>query len=133
MLVVDGIEFIVLNQASQVGKLKRQDSKGFQQQLEAFNEIVDVRDLGQHIVADDQVRRFSPSSKFQRELRTEKTSQRWHALFDCDHCDVCGRFNPQNWNALFDEVLQEVAVVTRNLNDKALRAQTKSIDDFRCV
>src|SRR6267142_648070 len=68
MLVIDGVEFIMFDQARQVRKLQRENSVGFQQQLEAFDEIIDVRYLRQHIVADNQVRRFSLARKFQREL-----------------------------------------------------------------
>src|SRR5882762_7608024 len=126
MFVIDGVEFIVFDQAGQVRKLQRENSVGFQQQLEAFDEIIDVRHLRQHIVADNQVRRFSFARKFQRELRPEKTSQRGHALFDGHFGHVCGRFDSEDRYAPFYEVLQEVTVVTCNLNDKTLRAQSES-------
>src|SRR5258705_12468665 len=126
MFMIDGVEFIMFDQAGQVRKLQRENSVGFQQQLEAFDEIIDVRHLRQYIVADNQVRRFSLARKFQRELRPEKTSQRGHPLFDGHFGHVCGRFDSEDRHSSFYEVLQEVTVVTCDLDDKTLRAQSES-------
>ncbi len=55
MLVVDGVELVVLDQPQQVGKLQSQNTVGLQQNLQPFDEIVQVRNLRQHVVAEDQI------------------------------------------------------------------------------
>src|SRR5882672_5601404 len=72
MLVVDGIELDMFDQLEKVRKLDRRGTLGFQQQGYAGDEIIEQRDMRQHIVADDQVR--LPASSFAR--RSPKNSTR---------------------------------------------------------
>ena len=55
MLVVDRVELVELNQLQQVGKFECQHPFGLQQYLEPFDEVVQIRNLCQHVVAKHQV------------------------------------------------------------------------------
>ena len=55
MLVVDRVELVALKEPDEVGELEGGDAVGRQQRSYPGHEIVEVRDLGEDIVADHQV------------------------------------------------------------------------------
>ena len=56
MLVVDRVELIALHQAYQVGKLHRDHAGRLQRDLHTGDEVVQIRHVGQHVVADQEIR-----------------------------------------------------------------------------
>src|SRR5215472_14881907 len=57
VLVVDGIVLVLLHEAHEMRELQSRDSPRLQKDANAANEVIQVGDLGQNVVADDQVGR----------------------------------------------------------------------------
>ena len=55
VLVVDRVELVLFDESREVRELHRDHTVGLQQQLDAGDEVVEVGDLGQHVVPDHQV------------------------------------------------------------------------------
>jgi len=55
MLVIDGVELDLLNQPQQVRKLHRQYPGRLQEQGQAGDEIVEIGNVGEHVVADKEL------------------------------------------------------------------------------
>ena len=53
MLMIDRVELVLFDQSLEVRKLKRDDALRRQHERHPGSEIIQVRDLSQHIVADD--------------------------------------------------------------------------------
>src|ERR1019366_10715832 len=56
VLVVDGVELVLLHQSLQVRKFHGDDAARLEQALHAGNEVIQIRYVCQHIVAEQQVR-----------------------------------------------------------------------------
>src|ERR1700733_10276518 len=133
VLVVDRVKFVVFDQSQQVGKLQGQNPLRFQQDFKPFDKIIEVRDLRQYVVSANQVGRAALGHKFACNLDAEETHERWNSVCDRHLCNVHGRLDSQQRNISPDEVLQQVAVVARDLYDKALLAQSKPLDNLVAV
>jgi hypothetical protein len=55
VLMVDRVELIVLHQAHQVGKIHSEYSGECEEDLQPFDEVVEVGDAGRHVVPDQEV------------------------------------------------------------------------------
>ena len=53
--MVDGVELVLLDQADQMREFERDDTLRLQEDLHAGDEVVEIRNLRQHVVADDQI------------------------------------------------------------------------------
>ena len=56
MLVVDGVELVLVEQTLEVGELEGEQARGCKELRESGDEVVEVRHLGEDVVADDEVR-----------------------------------------------------------------------------
>ena len=61
--MVDRIELVVLDQTLQMRKFERNDAFGLQKQADAGHEVVEIGNLGQHVIADDEIRLLAASDK----------------------------------------------------------------------
>src|SRR5690606_1439392 len=55
VFVVDGVKLVPLHQPQQMGEFHRYDSIRFKKYLHPANEVVDIRNVGKYIVADEEV------------------------------------------------------------------------------
>ena len=122
VLVVDRVELRLLDQAQQVRELHRDAPPGVEQELEAGDEVVEVRHVGEHVVADDQVGRRALVGEPRAELRAEERDQRRDAVRLGDRGHVRGRLDAEHRHAALDEPLQQVAVVAGDLDDASCSA-----------
>src|SRR6185436_4801316 len=56
VFVVDGVELVSLDEPQQMGKFHRDDAAIAQEDLHPTHEIIDVRNMGEDVVSDEQVR-----------------------------------------------------------------------------
>ena len=91
------------------------------------HEVVQVRHLGEDVVADDQVGRPALRDELAAAVSAaEELDERRDAALDRRRGDVGGRLDAEDGNAPRDEVLEEVAVVARELDDAGARAEAES-------
>ena len=129
MLVVDRVVQKPFEEAEQVRELEGRRPVVAEQHLRAGNEIVQVGDLGKHVVAHDQAGALALLDQALRRGTTEEVHERWHSPLLGGLRNVGRRIDPENRYAGADEVLEQVAVVRSELDDEVLRAQTKTLAD----
>ena len=125
--MVDGVELVVRHQPQQVRELHRDHAVGLRAGSSARDEVVQVGHVREHVVAEQQVgaapvRRASAVAV---SVPKNRTSVGMPLLLG-DRGDVGGRLDAQHRDRLRREVLQQVAVVARDLDDLARRDPGRS-------
>ena len=87
--------------------------------------------MRQHVVGDEQVGAASVRGELARELAAEEPHDRRDAELARRLGDVRGRLDAERRDAALDEVLQQVAVVARDLDDQAVGAEAEALDRHR--
>ncbi len=113
MLVVDGVELRVLDQAQQMREFQGDGAAGLERGLHALGEIVDVGHVGVHVVAGDQVGLAALVAQAPAQRLAEEFAQHGDAQGLGGGGGAVGRLDAQAGDAGRHEVLQQVAVVGR--------------------
>jgi len=121
VLVVDRVPLVLVDQPHQVRELHRDHAAGLQQRPHAGDEVVQVGDVREHVVAEQQVGRRVPGHGA-RGLDAEELDQRCDPLLLGHLRDVRGRLDAEHRDLALVEELQQVAVVGGDLDDAAVRA-----------
>ncbi len=119
VLVIGGIEFEVGDEFTEIGEFQGCPSSVFQKDRNASEEVVDVRSMGENVVAKDEIRFPVLGGDFRCCLHTEELAESGDTDFFCDFGDIFGRFDTQARYAGRDEVLEQIAVVAGDLCDEA--------------
>src|SRR5271154_818078 len=53
VLVINGVELVLLYQAQEVGEFHGDKAVGLKQEFHAGNEVVDIRNLREHVIAEE--------------------------------------------------------------------------------
>src|ERR1700722_1535759 len=114
-------------------KLHSDYAAGFQQNLHSSNKTVQIRDLGQDVIAQQEICFYVARRKFLGALSIEKLHESWHAFLDSNGGYIGCWFNPQNGYPSSHKILQKVTVIARELNHLTLRAERETVDHFFCV
>ena len=123
VLVVDGVELDVLHEVASVGELEGDPTARLQQRGETGDEAVDVRHVGEDVVAEDEVRLPALRRQFRGELASEEPREGRDTGGHGDLGDVRGRLDAEARHAGGDEVLQQIAVVAGDLDHEALPSE----------
>ena len=122
VLVVDRVELGPFEQPLNVRELEREQAVRRQQPGKALDEVVEVGDLGEDVVAGDQVGPAARCDELVGELHAEEACERRDALGVGHRRDVLGGLDPEDPDLPVAEVLEQVAVVAGDLDDEARRA-----------
>ena len=117
--MIDGVELVLRHQPFKMRKLQRDDAFRLQQDLHAGDEIVQVRHLGEHIVAHDQVGLLALRHEAARQLDAEELGDAGNALGDRDLGDIGGRLDAEHRHAERQEMLQQIAVIAGEFDGQA--------------
>ena len=117
MLMINRVELNLLNEPDQMGKFHRNGAAGFQRRFQPSHKIVEIGIVGQHIVADDQIRLSPLLLHFFPIDPVEKGDFRGNAVCQGHRRRILGRFNTENGNVIFFEILQKITVIAGNLHD----------------
>ena len=129
MLVVDRVVLEALEQPREVRELEGRRAAGRQQDRDAVDEVVQVRHLREHVVAEHEVGVAALADEPLGELDAEELDERRHAALLGRDRDVRRRVDPEHRHALRQEVLEQIAVVRGELDDEALRAEAEPVAD----
>ena len=102
--------------------LEGRSASGARSAATPADEVVDVGHLGEHVVAEDELGLAALVGEPLGELRAEELGQRRHAARDRRFGDVQRGFDAEHRNALWQEMLEQVAVVRSHFDDEALAA-----------
>jgi hypothetical protein len=129
VLVIDRVEVIRFDHAEQMRKLQRDHAVIGEQDFQARRKIVDVRQMGKHVVACENVGANALAAQCRRSLNTKETDAGGNtALFLCHRRDVRCRVDAQHRNTAFLEVLEQITVVASNLDDARIGVQAEALD-----
>ena len=128
VLVIDGVELVEFDEFQEMGKLHRQHPLGLQCKLQAGDEVVDVGDVGENVVADQEVGLGAIGCQDLGGFGAEEPDQGRDALLLGDFGDVRRRLDAEDRYALGLEVLQQIAVVAGDLDDLAMGAEAEPRD-----
>src|SRR5262249_43809674 len=97
-------------------ELHSHNATGRKQNFYAAHEIVDIWHMGQHVVAQNDIRYALARQDLPCGLSTKKHTNSWNTLLPGYSGGVRRRFYSQCRDAGAYEVLQEISVVTRQLD-----------------
>ena len=129
MLVVDRVVLEMLDERRKVRELERRRSLFREEHLHPRDEVVDVRNLSEDVVAEDQARPPTLLDEPVRELEPEELGKRRDAAGDRRLGDVLRRVDPEHRNAVREKVLEQVAVVRCELDDEVVGPERKTLHD----
>src|SRR3954469_25816062 len=132
MFLVNRVELIAIDKVHQVWKLHRDHAAWSEQELHAGYEIVQVRYVCQHIVCREQVGLDAFVHQSLCQISAEILDPRGNTNFSRRFGHFASRLDAQASNASLDEILEQIAVVAGQLDDKARAVQGKAIDHLRC-
>ena len=133
MLVIDGVELVLSDQPLEVRELQGDHALRLEQARHPAHEVVEVGHLRQHVVADDEIGALALRHELGRELRSEEIDAGGYALLDRHLGDVGRGLDAQDGNAQRQEVLQQVAVIARQLDDETVGSELQPPRDRLAV
>ena len=134
MFVVDRVELVLRDQVEQVGELERDHAVGLERDAQAADEIVDARHVGEDVVAEEKVGRRAVGGELLRGLHAEELHEARDLPFLAgDLRDVRRGLDAEHRDAPGLEMLQQVAVVARDLDHLRLRPKAEPLDHHLAV
>jgi hypothetical protein len=112
-----------------VRKLEGRRAVVAEEHLHPGDEVVEVRNLGEDVVAEDEAGALAVVDEPLRAFATEELDQSRHTARLGGLGDVRGRVDSQDLYAGADEVLEEVAVVGGQLDDEVVCSQLQALAD----
>ena len=126
--MVDRVELPALDHPQQVREFEGRHALRLQDLGEARGEIEDIGHVGQHVVGSGEVRLVALGGEPPGGVAAEEGDLRRHAALHRHAGDIGRRLDAEHRHAAGDEVLQQVAVVARDLDNLALRSQPEALD-----
>src|SRR4029434_9892129 len=126
VLVIDRIELVLAHEIEQMRELHRDHSLRLEQELQAPNEIVELRHMSQHVVPDQEVGALALRLELGGEGSPKELHDGGYALLLRGARAVLGRFDPQHGNVLPLEILEQVTIVAGDLKSQALAPEGKA-------
>ena len=129
MLVINGVELALLDELKQMGELHRDNAVILQRAFQSLYEIVDLRNMGKDIVADDQIGLYAlPDQSLLCKIGAEEIDDGVDSFLDGDRGGVGSGVDPQNRYIPFLEILQQVAVIGSDLDDLSVFIVPEALD-----
>ncbi len=126
--MVDGVELVPLDQPDQVWELDRDDALRGEDAIHAGGEVVEVGDVGEDVVGDEEVGAAALGGEPVGDRAAEELHDGLDALGAGGLGDVGGGLDAQRRDAQFGHVLEQIAVVARELDDEAVAVEAEAVD-----
>ncbi len=128
VLVVDRVVLESLDEPQEMWELEGRGAARCEQNRDALDEVVDVRHVGEDVVAGDQVSVAVLCDDLAGECGPEELRQRRHPDLLRSSGDVLRRLDAEDPNARADEMPEEVAVVRCQFNHEARAVEFEALD-----
>ncbi|MNZ70609.1 hypothetical protein D3C78_889530 [compost metagenome] len=128
MLVVQRVELLAGHQRQQLRKFESRHAGRLEQGRETAEEIVDIRDVGQHVVGGHQVGAPALALQLRGAVATEKQLADLQAFFPRCLRGAASGLDTQARDAALGHVLQQVTVVGRDFHHAAVGGQAEAFD-----
>ena len=124
--MIDGVEFDVVDQLEQMRKFDRHGTPGLEEQREAGDEVIQQRHVREHVVADDQIGPAALAGELPRQVSPKNSTSVGTPISLRVGRHRIGRVDAEHRYAHRDEVLEQVAVVARNLDHQTVRIEREA-------
>src|SRR2546421_64502 len=108
-------------------ELHSDGSVGLEQNLHSLDEIVQARYLSENIVPEQEIRAPIGINEFSSQDRAKEPNQCWNTFFHRHISDVGRGLDAEGRNVLLDEILQEITIVTGELDHQTVCVQSQAI------
>ena len=119
MLVIDRVELAVVDQVAHVVHLDHGDAVVLEQRRDSVDESVRVRDVREHVVGMHDIGPAALGDELCRQLTAEELLPRVDAFVPRSRRRPRRRLDPEHLDSGSHVVLQQIAVVARELDHKA--------------
>src|SRR6516164_1746897 len=116
MLVIDRVELILVDDPFKMEKLQCDHTVGREQMRQSCGEVVEIRDLRQHIVGDDEIWLPTLGHELLCQLQAKKLDESGNILSARRFGHIGGWLDANYRNAQRQEMLKQVSVVASDLN-----------------
>ena len=123
MLVIDGVEFAMVDQRFQIGRFDHRHAIILQQRGDPGDEAVGIGYVGQHVVAMDDIGLDAPGGQLFRIFAGEEGVFGGNADGDRRLGRAFRRIDAEHGDAVFDIVLQQIAIIAGQFDHQRLRPQ----------
>src|SRR6516165_5215101 len=133
MLVIDGVELAAIDHVPDIGHLERRQAVFLQQRVDSLYEAMSISDVSEDVVTDDQIGALAVRLQLRCQLPREKRGQRGHACCSRSLSLFAGRIDAEHRHSFYHEILEEVAIIARQLDDQAAGTQGQAINQVESV
>ena len=123
VLVVDRVELVLRQQPHEMRHLDRQQAVRCKQLRQSSDEVVDVRDLREGVVAGNQIGLAALALELVGKVTSEESRQGANSGGFRRPGDILGGLDAQHGNPCGDEVAQQIAIVAAHFDDEAVRSE----------
>src|SRR5690606_38836129 len=128
VFVIDGIELISFYQPQEVGEFHSDYTVGLQEHLHTAYQVIDIRNVGQHVVTDQQVGLAVFLLQGLSGFNTEEAYLCADALLDGILGHVRRGLDAQHGNTLVYKILEEVTIVAGHFRNQAIGTDGETLD-----
>jgi hypothetical protein len=125
VVVAHQIELVARDRPLEVRELQRGDAVRREQAPDAGDEVVEVADLREDVVADQEICSPAGGHQFRRESAAEECGPRWHALRRGRH--IGGRLDAEHRQAQRQDWLQQAAIIATGLDHQRTGAEIEPL------
>ena len=129
VLVIDGVELALLDQAQQVRKLEGGNPGRLEESLKPVHEVVQIGHVRQHVIGDHQIRTLTVAYHRGGRRSVKERIARRYARLDRELGHISCGLHAQGRNPPRHEVLQQVSIVARDLDDLTGPVKTEPLRD----
>ncbi len=133
VLVVDRVELDVIDEVAHVRVLDHDDAVVGEERGDAGHHVVEAGNVGHDVVGDDDVGALALGDELGRELGTEEPGERGNTGRVRGRGLIGRGVDAEHRHAELGEVLQQVTVVARDLDDEARRTEPALGDETQHV
>ena len=126
--MIDRVELVVLDQLKQMRKLHRDNAGRGEGDRQPSHEVIQIGHVRKHVVADQQICLKAAGNQGAGEFGGEERHLSRNSVLLRYLRDVGGGLDAQRRNSRGDEVLQQITVVARDLDNLFRGIQRKARD-----
>ena len=123
MLVIDRVEFAPIDEVADVRHLDHDQSARLQDATDAAHDAAELGDVGEHVVGMQHVCEPAVGGQALGQRGAKEVAERRDTARLGDAGDIRGRLDAEDRHAEIAVVLEQVAVVARDLDDQRARSE----------
>src|SRR5919198_2003709 len=133
VLVVDGVELVLAHELKKVRELDRDDAAWLEDDAQPLDKIIEIWNLSENVRAADEVGLSPCRAQLESRFLAEELDECRYPLRHSHPRNVGRGLDAQYRDPHRDEVLEQIAVIARDLDDEAASLEAKAADSHRRI